>query len=518
MDDRIFDRLARALGAPGSRRAAIGALAALLGAQRALDVATGAPQRAAGKPSAAGPCGDGSVAYNKCKSNQQCCTGICKKSGKRKDGLGRCRCRQESGRCTETRNCCGYMQCIDRRCVRKKLDCLVYSGKSATENGKALQAMIDAVEPGTVISIEPGEYVGDFMVKKSLSLVRCGDRGEVVLRNRSAAKTSAAKPESSGRTIVLSGKENYISLEDITIKRNAATAIGGGIAILKGPFVRLVGSTKVQGCVHYRGGGVYSESGLLITGCDQPGCGDTVKIGGAGAGEGNRAIGSATIAPDGGGVYLRLTAQSQASFWGKTTITGNIAGGARSGRGGGVFLQGDGQDAGPVYLEESSEISGNRAIGELDANAAPAAGGGIAVRGGVTLHFRGTARVVNNAAGSDSGSQWGNTPGNGGGIDVDGATLFLTASAETSGNVAHRWTTAGGNGGGVRSSETNALLIGDTTIRITGNTADTGGGVYQENGLQTSTGLTSTVVTGNTAQTCSDYYQYNGGTSSVCAI
>jgi hypothetical protein len=101
MDQGSFDRLAAAIGSASSRRAAIAvALGAALGAASAA-----ARSR---RPGAAGPCGDGSRADNRCTKNSDCCTNLCNTAvGKtNKDRDGRCRCVRRNGTCEEDRNCC----------------------------------------------------------------------------------------------------------------------------------------------------------------------------------------------------------------------------------------------------------------------------------------------------------------------------------------------------------------------------------------------------------------------------
>jgi hypothetical protein len=120
MDQSSFDRLATALGSAASRRAG---LAAALGAAFGLGLGAAAESSPRSRrPAAAGPCGDGSRAENRCTKNKECCTGICDTSkGKtNKDGEGRCRCRKKGQDCTADKNCCSRkgqaMICLDGVC------------------------------------------------------------------------------------------------------------------------------------------------------------------------------------------------------------------------------------------------------------------------------------------------------------------------------------------------------------------------------------------------------------------
>jgi hypothetical protein len=128
MDQSSFDRIARLLGGAATRRSGLtAALGGMLGLA-SLDAAAKSDSHGGrgkrsdrsdknhkrdkgnghqkGKPGAEGPCGDGSRTDNACTKDSQCCTGICRKGLKNKDGKGRCRCVRKGKACTEDRNCC----------------------------------------------------------------------------------------------------------------------------------------------------------------------------------------------------------------------------------------------------------------------------------------------------------------------------------------------------------------------------------------------------------------------------
>jgi hypothetical protein len=77
---------------------------------------------------------------------------------------------------------------------------------------------VDAAPDGEPILIAPGTYDADLDIHRNVTLRRCGDDGEVVLRNASHRAQAVA---------VLSGVT--AGLEELTISRNPAHDFGGGI-------------------------------------------------------------------------------------------------------------------------------------------------------------------------------------------------------------------------------------------------------------------------------------------------
>jgi hypothetical protein len=101
MDTSSFDRIARLFGSALSRRTGLGLVAAALAGRAVLIDADAAP-------TPAGPCKSTRRPDNICTKNSDCCTRLCntKLGKKNRDGLGRCRCVNRGGRCTDDRNCC----------------------------------------------------------------------------------------------------------------------------------------------------------------------------------------------------------------------------------------------------------------------------------------------------------------------------------------------------------------------------------------------------------------------------
>jgi DNA-binding beta-propeller fold protein YncE len=115
MDRRDFDRIARLVGATASRRRGFTmAVGALLTGRLAAAAADAADAASFDGPTIEGPCGNGSAKANRCKRNNQCCTGHCDRK------KGRCRCLQAGKSCTEDRECCNKLTCSGGQCVPGK--------------------------------------------------------------------------------------------------------------------------------------------------------------------------------------------------------------------------------------------------------------------------------------------------------------------------------------------------------------------------------------------------------------
>ncbi|MGI9254852.1 MAG: NHL repeat-containing protein, partial [Thermomicrobiales bacterium] len=100
------------VGATTTRRRGLAvALGAMVAGWTGREAAAIEPE---GGPSIEGPCGNGSARDNKCKRNNQCCTGHCDKK------KGRCRCLQASKSCTQDKECCNKLTCSGGICVSGK--------------------------------------------------------------------------------------------------------------------------------------------------------------------------------------------------------------------------------------------------------------------------------------------------------------------------------------------------------------------------------------------------------------
>ncbi|MFM9107090.1 MAG: hypothetical protein ACKOWF_10390 [Chloroflexota bacterium] len=505
MDHTSFDRIARLLGGAATRRQG---LAAALGGVLGAGLAAAAPAAAAQSPSAkirrrkrpgiTGPCGDGTRAENVCDRDKDCCTGICnRKAGQKNiDGRGRCRCIRRGEKCQEERNCCRSMVCRDKICAMPGPACTVLNQGDAATNGAALVAAINAAAPGAVITIEPGTYQEDYEIQKNLTLVRCGDTGEVIMTNKSASTDSAANLQ--GRVILTGAALSIervtlvptftVTIDTISIVGNTASGqFGGGIYVGRGATVDLVGGTVVRMAVQdsLDGGGILVDGGTLRAGCDRvanPACTDTVLIGDADPAKGNSSDNS------GGGGFFGLNSativiRGNAQVLGNYAITG----------GGGTVSSGS-----TLTVTDDAKIRDNTAQEN---------GGGVEAADS-TVTISGNAQITGNEATSDQG----------GGVYASGSTVITM-----SGNAAVSNNTAPGNdGGGLYIPAVGSLVIAANTVRITGNQAgQTGGGVFQQDDTTAASGATATTVTGNTAVTCNNYYsadRINTGAGATCSI
>lgn len=125
MDPVRFDRLAKTLSTPDTRRGALrGLLAGMLSLLGLAEAAAGRRKRDRPHPAPAakkrrnasveGPCGDGRGKANACTKDRDCCTRFCDKK------KGRCRCKKLGRGCSEDRQCCATagqpMTCQSGRC------------------------------------------------------------------------------------------------------------------------------------------------------------------------------------------------------------------------------------------------------------------------------------------------------------------------------------------------------------------------------------------------------------------
>jgi DNA-binding CsgD family transcriptional regulator len=239
VDQSAFDRIARLLGAAATRRRGLAAAASLLVSGFA--AVAGVPE-ARGRnrhPGLEGPCGDGKRKDNICTRNADCCTNICNlELGKKNvDRKGRCRCMRRGQPCKADRNCCNTLTCNGEVCGEAVVCTVCASGCPYT----TVLAAIAGEPDGAVITIEPGTYPGDYPIVKTVTLVRCGDAGEVILTNQSAV--SGLLPWEQGRVLWMGTYPEsapaetrqprpagiVVTLDSISVVGNSAFPLGGGI-------------------------------------------------------------------------------------------------------------------------------------------------------------------------------------------------------------------------------------------------------------------------------------------------
>ncbi|MFM9105336.1 MAG: hypothetical protein ACKOWF_01395 [Chloroflexota bacterium] len=457
MDPTALDRLARLLAGRQSRRSGLRAVLgvsglfgiALPGGGARPAVAAPASSR---KPRAEGPCGDGGRAANTCATDRQCCTRVCNLRAGRgnTDGMGRCRCLKCGKPCHMDRNCCGGRACVAGICGGSKpkpppppppvCTPIVCPDCAFT----AIQAAIDAADPGATIGIAPGTYVENLVIARDLVLAGCPTATVIDAGNWS------------GPTITITGGPT-VELVDLVIDGSPGASwpqpgLNGGGITCDGNLI-LSGATLVTHGAHVSlppGGCVSLGTNATLTMNDQATiaecAADTYGGGGVSASQGN-------------------------------TVTMNDASAIRDCRSANSSSGGIGMYIGTLIMNGTATIAGNTA-----------GNGGGGLRASLsTVTLNGQSSITGNTA----------TSGDGGGISAEDTTVELNDSASISGN------TAGASGGGVLLTNTSipSALTLTGTATITGNGAASGGGVYSNQPSNTLSAPAGS-ITGNTPDQC----------------
>jgi predicted outer membrane repeat protein len=256
MDATGFDRLARALGAALPRRAA---LAGLLGgalASRVLASNTEAKRKRKRKrkrkkkPSACAP---------SCGNARTCCGGVCADLD------------------TDVRNCggcgqaCGSLQtCREGQCIPA---CDVCASGCAFA---AVQAAVDAADPGATVTLCPGIYSGLVHITKSLTLEgRGGDPRDTILTNTDgpiveidlrvivtiSTLTITGMTTGSSSAIVNDGD---LILDTVWVVENVTTGNGGGILVGPAGSTATLVDCEIRDNSARNGGGIYASGGTTV--------------------------------------------------------------------------------------------------------------------------------------------------------------------------------------------------------------------------------------------------------------
>jgi len=348
---------------------------------------------------------------------RNCCEGLTCASGQ--GGKQDVACYAAAGApCETTAGCVFGSHCILGRCVAdpQPVSCDVTVGGG----GAALQQALDrARTAGNVtISVEPGEYVGDFTLGASTGIVtlqRCGDAGTVTLRN-ATAKTRALAVGANGATRLI------VESISITCGTCANRGSGGGISVTGPSTLILAGTTSIRdnswwgGTVETQsGGGIQATSGATVTIRDQVAVtgNDSEKGGGIYAASeawvmvADRASISGNTGYAGGGIHA--TSGATVTVTGQAVVQDNSTGSAAFG--GGIYMENDGAPAGPttVTVKDAARILRNEA----------GYGGGVYVRSGI-LSIVGSASVSSNVAHN----------GIGGGIYLAGGSGYIGCPAD----------------------------------------------------------------------------------------
>lgn len=251
------------------------------------------------------------------------------------------------------------------------------------------------------------------------------------------------------------------SLTNVTLSGNTtgdAPGNGGGLHVSGSGAVAISGGAIDGNTAAREGGGLWNGAGLMTV--------EDATI------SNNTANGAA--ADDGGGGIFNNTGRVELT---NVVVSGNSATGA-AGSGGGVFNLGPDSalpDRGVVIVNG----------GEISANSAIRAGGGIEATANTMTELSGGLLLSNNTAGA--------APGNGGGMHITGAGDATLNDVTVSAN------TATAEGGGLWNGA-GTMIVTDSTV--SGNTAEGadadqgGGGLFN---LAGALRLTNTMVTGNSA-------------------
>ncbi|MGI9252560.1 MAG: hypothetical protein ACR2J8_02345 [Thermomicrobiales bacterium] len=529
----MFDRITRVLAGSVSRRAGIrAALGAAFGFGAGAIESEAKPAHGpahAGRPGAAGPCGNGSVKANRCTKGSECCTGVCNAEKKR------CRCLNRGKTCKKNENCCNALECRNRKCTPPppppiptgkacakkdtcadaKASCTTYAGGDPAgtyclmpylgacaasgdcetqdcDGGKCIscscpgcggtctpivcptctfttvQAAIDAATAGDIITIAPGTYAEDFTVSQTVTLKGCPG-GEVVLK-------SATVPR---RTIMVSLGFNLTLIDVIvdaadyqgTPSTNGGIEAMGDVTLCRNAAVRN-GFTNEQGfgggCIRM---GQVNVPGITLTMNDQSVVENCTS---------NR------LGHYGGGVFVdsydHMVMNDSSVVRNSRTLAGLVSGGG----GVGIYYGAD------LVMNDKSRITGNSSF---------ANGGGVQVYSGGGIPF---VLQMNDEASID-----GNNAGEfGGGVHLSYGThdnldqVQMTGSATIANNHADE------RGGGI-GLEGGVITMTDSAT-ITGNSAPKAGGIFSI-GTDDWTAAHSVVLSGQATVSENTVDSYGGG-------
>jgi hypothetical protein len=556
MDQRSFDGLTRLLAGAATRRqglrAALGALTGLAAADAVAKSGPGNDQGKAGKgrdrkkgggngkPGIEGPCGDGSRKDNLCTKDKQCCTGVCRKGLKNKDGKGRCRCIRNGKACSEDKNCCKGLcvsgicggasgiptgqACVDGdTCQDSNASCTTYfdtpdqgtfcllpNGKSCAAStdcrsdacagtctaqvctvcasGCPYTTVLEAVvieAAGSTIRIDTGTYTEDVLVPhKVLTLTNCNG-SEVTLKNATddvrtlvlaSASDTAPHPIITIRNLTITGSGTPVAGDATPV---APTAGGGGIDAYTNLI--LEGTTKVTGInwlLDGAGVAVWSKDEAL-----------TITLRGQAEVSNNYASGG------GAGIYVDSYTAARVNMEGSAKVTGNYA----DSYGGGVWIGYEGE----LRMSGDAEVSYNHSTGE---------GAGCYIYSGssdaVSVIMSDNAKVVFNSVTGDFG---------GGFNFYDAVENNVTMEMHNNALIADNASTDS-YGGGIYSEDGGFKLLMDGNALITRNqagaTTDPGGGVYAQGGELDI--RENAAIIDNTPDNCDSYATATG--SKLCGV
>lgn len=415
MEHDRFDRMARLLAASLSRRRQLAVLLGI-GIGAASEAAAGSTEAASGpgrgRPSAAGPCGDGSD--NHCKQDSDCCTGYCKRVA---PGKRRCRCIDRGKKCAKGQTCCGKLVCRNKRCspaVEPETCQVCASGCPHTTVAAAVAAAAD----GAVIPIAAGTYpTAPIVLSRSVTLKACNDVAGVILSKVAASDTYMLQDEDgtdATREVVLDG---------LTFEGTDADTYG---------LLQANGSSNwtVTGCAFkcssygwYGNGGNGSFTGCTFTGINGLGTGISCDVP---PGKGDLTVENCSFTGLAGGIYLAVDSGSPAQnamTVSNCTITGSTSralyfGASANARLTGCTITGNNDDGGLVLQGGSLTVTDTTISG----NSSTAYGGGIGIRQTSTLNLGSGVVITQNTAPDGSGI---------GALENNGSTATVTGASNS---------------------------------------------------------------------------------------
>ena len=446
-----------------------------------------------------------------------------KKGKKKKCTKGKTKCgsacvnlvgdRRNCGRCG---NACGVSEvCGGGACIAGCTVCA--SGCSFS----SVKSAVDGVPEGEPILVAPGTYNADIVIDRDVSIRRCGDGGEVILRNAGKdARALTIRPEVA------------VTLEQITVSRIPAFAFGGGIhneGALTLDHCTFRGNASDPDSDFLVGSAVENRGEAAITACTISENGRSAVSNRGSARLTNTEIrdneGNAVRNRDGDMILTDCTIQDNSgsgltNLDGTVGLDGCIIQRNTANQGGGVFSEGVSSvsltdchvldnvagSAGGVFCTQASPlvmtgcvVSGNRAASsgggiavgqaslkncQIHHNSVEASGGGIAFSG-TTLRTE-NCSIHDNLAGTAENAMF----AVGGGVFATwGEATFVDCTIR--GNRSHN------DGGGVRSLD--RMSFEGCTIDDNEAT-DEGGGLFAEGGSVTFVTGSGNTITNNSAR------------------
>jgi predicted outer membrane repeat protein len=418
--------------------------------------------------------------------------------------------RRNCGRCG---NACGVSEvCSGGACIA---GCTVCASGCSFSSVKSAVAGAPEGEP---ILVAPGTYDADIVINRDVSIRRCGDGGEVILRNVGKdARALTIRPEVA------------VTLEQITVSRNPAFAFGGGIhneGTLALDHCTFRGNASDPDSDFLVGSAVENRGEVAITACTISENGRSAVSNRSSARLTNTEIrdneGNAVRNRDGDMVLTGCTIQDNSgsgltNLDGTVELDGCVIQRNTANQGGGVFSEGVSSvsltdchvrdnvagSAGGIFatslVMNGCVVSGNRAASsgggiaagqaslkdcQIHHNSVEASGGGIAFSGSTLLVEN--CSIHDNVAGTAENAMF----AVGGGVFASwGEATFVDCTIR--GNRSHS------DGGGVRSLD--RMTFDGCTIDDNEAT-DEGGGLFVEGGSVTFLTGSGNAITNNSAR------------------